>query len=123
MIGMVLAAGAGRRRSPETIGSYGRAERERGAFEEEIVRYLFHLRPEGTHKVLVCHNISCWMNGADELTDLIKSEWTAFVKEAASDERGDFYASQELFARRRFVDCDVLSRIVEVNRPGRRNAR
>jgi len=30
---------------------------------------LFRTTPTGRHKVLVCHNISCWMNGADELTE------------------------------------------------------
>ena len=30
---------------------------------------LFHTQPEGTKRVLVCHNISCWMNGADELLE------------------------------------------------------
>ena len=28
---------------------------------------LFATVPIGRHRVLVCHNISCWMNGADEL--------------------------------------------------------
>jgi NADH-quinone oxidoreductase subunit E len=28
---------------------------------------LFATAPVGRHRVLVCHNISCWMNGADEL--------------------------------------------------------
>jgi NADH:ubiquinone oxidoreductase subunit E len=28
---------------------------------------LFHTEPVASHKVLVCHNISCWLNGADEL--------------------------------------------------------
>jgi NADH-quinone oxidoreductase subunit E len=28
---------------------------------------LFRTTPAGRHRVLVCHNISCWMNGADEL--------------------------------------------------------
>lgn len=30
---------------------------------------LFHLEPQGRHEVLVCHNISCWMRGADRLLD------------------------------------------------------
>ena len=30
---------------------------------------LFHTTPQGTHQVLVCHNISCWMRGADELLE------------------------------------------------------
>lgn len=28
---------------------------------------LFRLEPTAKHRVLVCHNISCWMRGADEL--------------------------------------------------------
>jgi NADH-quinone oxidoreductase subunit E len=32
---------------------------------------LFRLRPLGEHRVLVCTNISCWMNGADELLDAL----------------------------------------------------
>ncbi len=30
---------------------------------------LFATAPIGTHRVLVCHNISCWMNGADRLLE------------------------------------------------------
>ena len=30
---------------------------------------LFATEPVGRHRVLVCHNISCWMNGADELLE------------------------------------------------------
>jgi NADH-quinone oxidoreductase subunit E len=30
---------------------------------------LFATSPVGTHRVLVCHNISCWMNGADSLLE------------------------------------------------------
>lgn len=28
---------------------------------------LFRLEPTGRHRVLVCHNISCWMRGADDV--------------------------------------------------------
>jgi NADH-quinone oxidoreductase subunit E len=30
---------------------------------------LFRTSPVGRHQILVCHNISCWMNGADDLLD------------------------------------------------------
>jgi NADH-quinone oxidoreductase subunit E len=30
---------------------------------------LYRTTPEGRHQVLVCHNISCWMRGADDLLD------------------------------------------------------
>jgi NADH-quinone oxidoreductase subunit E len=28
---------------------------------------LFRLEPTGRHRLLVCHNISCWMRGADDI--------------------------------------------------------
>jgi NADH-quinone oxidoreductase subunit E len=28
---------------------------------------LFHLEPQGSHRVLVCTNISCWLRGADDI--------------------------------------------------------
>ncbi len=43
---------------------------------------LFRLRPVGDHRVLVCTNISCWMNGADELLDAL-CEATGTDAEAA----------------------------------------
>jgi NADH:ubiquinone oxidoreductase subunit E len=30
---------------------------------------LFRTSPVGRHQVLVCHNISCWMNGSEDLLD------------------------------------------------------
>ncbi|MDQ3571246.1 MAG: NAD(P)H-dependent oxidoreductase subunit E [Actinomycetota bacterium] len=30
---------------------------------------LFRLKPTATHRVLVCHNISCWMRGADDILE------------------------------------------------------
>jgi NADH-quinone oxidoreductase subunit E len=39
------------------------------AYLESVASFydMFHLQPVGRHEVLVCHNISCWMRGADEL--------------------------------------------------------
>jgi NADH-quinone oxidoreductase subunit E len=39
------------------------------AYLESVASFydLFATAPVGTHRVLVCHNISCWMNGGDEL--------------------------------------------------------
>ena len=38
-------------------------------FLESVASYydLFRTRPVGRQQVLVCHNISCWLRGADEL--------------------------------------------------------
>lgn len=39
------------------------------AYLESVASFydLFRLKPTAKHRVLVCHNISCWMNGADDL--------------------------------------------------------
>jgi len=56
---------------------------------------LFHTRPEGRHRVLVCHNISCWMNGADDLLEAFCEASGAPAGDAehggASSEDGEFY--------------------------------
>lgn len=41
------------------------------AYLESVASFydLFHTRPAGRHRVLVCTNISCWMRGADELLE------------------------------------------------------
>ena len=41
------------------------------AYLEAIATFydLIATSPIGRHRILVCHNISCWMNGADELTE------------------------------------------------------
>ena len=41
------------------------------AFLESVASFydMLYTRPVGRHRVLVCRNISCWMNGGDELLD------------------------------------------------------
>ncbi len=41
------------------------------AYLESVASFydLFQTTPSGRHQVLVCHNISCWMRGADDLLD------------------------------------------------------
>ncbi len=56
---------------------------------------LFHLEPSGRHRVLVCHNISCWLNGGDELLGAF-CEATGVDAEAAghggaTSSDGEFY--------------------------------
>lgn len=56
---------------------------------------LFHLEPSGRHRVLVCHNISCWMRGADELLleicDATGCDHHEAEHDGASSEDGEFY--------------------------------
>ena len=55
--------------SPEGIREAAAVMGVNPAFLESIASFydLFETEPVGRHRVLVCHNISCWMNGGDEL--------------------------------------------------------
>jgi len=56
---------------------------------------LFNTQPEGTKRVLVCHNISCWMNGADDLLgafcEAAGVEVAAASHGGASSPDGEYY--------------------------------
>jgi NADH:ubiquinone oxidoreductase subunit E len=56
---------------------------------------LFATAPVGTHRVLVCHNISCWMNGGDELLAAFCEATGADLEHAehhgASSPDGEFF--------------------------------
>jgi NADH:ubiquinone oxidoreductase subunit E len=53
---------------------------------------LFHLEPQGTHQVLVCTNISCWLRGADGVLD-------SFLEAAGIDAPGRSSEDGEVFVR------------------------
>ncbi len=69
--------------SPEGIRQAAAVMGVTPAYLQSVASFydLFHTVPEGRNRVLVCHNISCWMNGGDELL-------AAFC-EAAHVEPGD----------------------------------
>ena len=50
---------------------------------------LFHLEPRGEHQVLVCTNISCWLQGADQLLDAFCE--AAETRPAESSKDGKFF--------------------------------
>jgi NADH:ubiquinone oxidoreductase subunit E len=58
---------------------------------------LFATEPVGRHRVLVCHNISCWMNGADELLEAFCDAAGADHHEA--DHHGASSADGEFFVK------------------------
>jgi NADH:ubiquinone oxidoreductase subunit E len=70
-----------------------------GAYLESVASFydLFHLEPAGDHRVLVCTNISCWMNGADELLEAFCEAAGADPHEAGHggvlNEAGDVFVS------------------------------
>ncbi len=55
--------------SPEGIRQAAAVMEVTPAFLESVASFydLLRLEPLGRHRILVCHNISCWMNGADDL--------------------------------------------------------
>jgi NADH-quinone oxidoreductase subunit E len=83
--------------SPEGIRQAAAVMGVTPAYLESVASFydLFHTRPEGRHKVLVCHNISCWMNGGDELLGELCAAAGVPPSEAehggASSPDGDFY--------------------------------
>jgi len=58
---------------------------------------LFRTTPTARNRVLVCHNISCWMNGADELTDAFCE--AAGIDPHAADHDGAGSADGEVFIK------------------------
>jgi NADH-quinone oxidoreductase subunit E len=67
------------------------------SFLESIATFydLFRTSPVGRHQVLVCHNISCWVNGAAEVLDAFCDASGADPAEAdhggASSPDGEFF--------------------------------
>jgi NADH-quinone oxidoreductase subunit E len=59
--------------SPEGIEQAATVMDVDPAYLESVASFydLFHLEPAGTHQILVCTNISCWMRGADELLEAV----------------------------------------------------
>ena len=57
--------------TPEGIRQAAAVMGVTAAYLESVASFydLFHLEPAGSHRVLVCTNISCWMRGGDELLD------------------------------------------------------
>ena len=58
---------------------------------------LFRTSPTGRHQVLVCHNISCWMRGADEV--LAAFAEAAGVDSDQADHGGASSADAEVFVK------------------------
>ena len=85
--------------SPEGIEQAATVMDVDPAYLEGVASFydLFHLEPAGTHRVLVCTNISCWMRGADELLEAV-CQAAGADHEAAShggtvNDAGDLYVS------------------------------
>jgi NADH:ubiquinone oxidoreductase subunit E len=61
--------------TPDGIRQAAAVMRVTPAYLESVASFydLLHTEAVGTHKVAVCTNISCWMNGGDELLDAFRA--------------------------------------------------
>jgi NADH-quinone oxidoreductase subunit E len=69
------------------------------AYLEAVATFydLFHTKPQGRHEVLVCHNISCWMRGADRLLEAFCE--SAGVDHSDADHGGASSADGEFYVK------------------------
>jgi NADH:ubiquinone oxidoreductase subunit E len=67
------------------------------AYLESVASFydLLRTKPTGSHRMLVCTNISCWMNGGDELLEAFCE--AAGVEAADAEHGGTSSADGELF--------------------------
>jgi NADH:ubiquinone oxidoreductase subunit E len=61
--------------TPEGIRQAAAVMRVTPAYLEGVATFydMLHTEPVGSHKVLVCTNISCWMRGGDGLLDAFRA--------------------------------------------------
>jgi len=63
------------------------------AFEVATFYSMFELAPVGRHNVAICTNISCWLNGADELVRHCEKKYGVALGESSKD--GRIYLKRE----------------------------
>jgi NADH-quinone oxidoreductase subunit E len=85
--------------SPEGIRQAAAVMGVTPAYLESVASFydLFHTAPFGRHSILVCHNLSCWMNGGEDLLERFREaagiDRSADVTHGASSLDGEFFVS------------------------------
>ena len=59
---------------------------------------MFHREPVGRHKVNICTNISCWLNGADDLVAHVEEKLGTKLGETTADGRITLVREEECLA-------------------------
>lgn len=59
---------------------------------------MFHLEPVGRHKVNICTNISCWLNGAEDLAAHVENKLGIKHGETTDDGRITLVREEECLA-------------------------
>lgn len=68
------------------------------AYEVATFYSLFHVGPCGRHKVSICTNISCWLNGADALLQHVEHKLGISAGESTADGRIHLIEEEECLA-------------------------
>jgi NADH-quinone oxidoreductase subunit E len=63
------------------------------AYEVASFYSMYELEPVGRHNVAICNNISCWLNGADELIAHAEKKLGCKVGQSTAD--GRIYLKRE----------------------------
>lgn len=59
---------------------------------------MFHLEPVGRHKVNICTNISCWLNGAEDMVAHVEKKLGIKLGETTGDRRITLVVEEECLA-------------------------
>ena len=68
------------------------------AYEVASFYSMFDLEPVGRHKVNICTNISCWLNGADEVVRHVENRLGIKLGETTADGRITLKVEEECLA-------------------------
>ncbi len=68
------------------------------AFEVVSFYSMFHSQPVGKHKVNICTNISCWLNGAEDIVKHVEERLGVKLGETTGDGRITLVVEEECLA-------------------------
>lgn len=68
------------------------------AFEVTSFYSMFDTKPVGKHKVNICTNISCWLNGAEDIVSHVESKLGIAMGETTADNRVTLIVEEECLA-------------------------
>ena len=68
------------------------------AFEVVSFYSMFDTKPTGRHKVNICTNISCWLNGAEEIVRQVENKLGVSLGETTDDGRITLVVEEECMA-------------------------
>jgi len=68
------------------------------AFEVASFYSMIDEKPVGRHKVNICTNISCWLNGAEDMVSHIENKLGVKLGETTSDDRITLIVEEECIA-------------------------